>query len=158
MDSRDDSLPTETAAAQVPKQQPHARRLRRRRPSILAGGSTIKLINSDTDRIYLGTETGLIQCLHEMELTEPLVHDASLIAARDEAPPTEQKGLDELQDQPKPPAAQQPAAGEDAGENPFDEPAGKDPFGGGAGKDPFGGAKGDDAGADPFGDGENPFE
>jgi len=133
--------------------------------TIPAAGSNIKLINSDTDRIYLGTETGLIQCLHEMELTEPLIHSARLLAARDEAPPTEQKGLDELQDQPKPPADQQPAAGEDifgdggdadAGENPFDDA----PFDDAAGEDPFGdhGDAGDNAGDDPFGDDENPFD
>ena len=32
----------------------------------------IKLLNTDTDRIYLADETGLIQCLHEVEQSEPI--------------------------------------------------------------------------------------
>jgi len=39
-----------------------------------AGASPIKLINSQTDRIYLASETGLVQCLHELELSEPIRH------------------------------------------------------------------------------------
>ncbi len=34
----------------------------------------IKFVNTDTDRIYLADETGLVQCLRELEQTEPLVH------------------------------------------------------------------------------------
>lgn len=34
----------------------------------------LKLLNDDTDRIYLATSKGLIQCLHEVELTKPLSH------------------------------------------------------------------------------------
>ena len=33
------------------------------------------LVNSDTDRIYLISDGGLIQCLHEMEQTEPILHN-----------------------------------------------------------------------------------
>lgn len=32
----------------------------------------IKLTNNQTDRLYLGTNTGLLQCLHELELKEPI--------------------------------------------------------------------------------------
>jgi outer membrane protein assembly factor BamB len=34
----------------------------------------IRLMNLQTDRIYLASETGLIQCLHEIEQVEPLDH------------------------------------------------------------------------------------
>ena len=33
-----------------------------------------KLINADTDRVYLVSETGLIQCLREVEQLKPLMH------------------------------------------------------------------------------------
>ncbi|MEX2558310.1 MAG: PQQ-binding-like beta-propeller repeat protein, partial [Pirellulales bacterium] len=36
----------------------------------------MKLVNDQTDRIYLGTRTGLIQCLHEVQLSEPVIHRA----------------------------------------------------------------------------------
>ena len=42
---------------------------------IAVGNATIRLSNTDTDRIYLADEAGLIQCLHEVEQTEPIVHD-----------------------------------------------------------------------------------
>ncbi len=34
----------------------------------------IKLFNSQTDRLYLVTDTGLVQCLHEIEQTKPILH------------------------------------------------------------------------------------
>jgi outer membrane protein assembly factor BamB len=34
----------------------------------------LQLTNQQTDRIYLGTRSGLIQCLHELALTEPIDH------------------------------------------------------------------------------------
>ena len=34
----------------------------------------IRLMNTETDRLYLATDTGLIQCLHEIELAEPIQH------------------------------------------------------------------------------------
>ena len=36
----------------------------------------IKPINTETDRLFLATRTGLIQCLHESGLPEPIVHHA----------------------------------------------------------------------------------
>ena len=33
----------------------------------------IKLTNGETDRMFLGSKTGLVQCLHEIGLSEPLV-------------------------------------------------------------------------------------
>ena len=34
----------------------------------------IKMLNADTDRIYLASSKGLIQCLHEIGLTKPILH------------------------------------------------------------------------------------
>jgi outer membrane protein assembly factor BamB len=115
----------------------------------------LQLINFSTDRIYVGTTRGLIQCLHEPQLELPLVYAAPPKPV--EKPKIEQKGLDETETKPAPKA---PTA------SPFDSPfGGADPFGAapsggtspkpaapaGGGVDPFGG------GADPFGGGADPF-
>ena len=34
----------------------------------------LQLVNQQTDRIYLGSPSGLLQCLHELALTEPIDH------------------------------------------------------------------------------------
>jgi len=125
----------------------------------------MRMINAQTDRIYLATTTGLIQCLHEVELTEPIRH----LDTRAEAAP----GAGDQPGDP-PPGGQpvkQPGAGEKDplapadGDNPFGDDAGGGDAGGDAGggaddADPFGGGDaggGGGAGADadnPFG---NPF-
>lgn len=64
----------------------------------------LKVINSDTDRIFLGSKTGLLQCLHEIALTQPVKHDGPPAAVQ------------------KPAAPAQPAAAP-AGETPPAEPA-----------------------------------
>ena len=50
----------------------------------------VPLANDDTDRIYLVSETGLVQCLHEIELGEPIHHAADRPqveqAAKDDVP------------------------------------------------------------------------
>ncbi len=110
--------------------------------TIPARGMDIKLLNMQTDRIYLASRTGLIQCLHEVGLPEPIRHNQVPEAAPAAAPPAGEKAA------PQPKAKQPPAAGED----PF-RPAGAadeaDPFRGaaaGPGQDnPFGAA-----GANPF--------
>jgi len=107
--------------------------------SLPVEGIDIKVSNMQTDRIYLITDTGLVQCLHEIELTEPVAHN---VAPDPDAAPR---------------IIQQPAAAAAAGGQPG---AAADPFGG-AGADPFGGgeapaepaAEGGGAGADPFGGG-----
>lgn len=38
-------------------------------------GSTVPLVNQETDRLYLATPTGLIQCLHETGLEEPIHYE-----------------------------------------------------------------------------------
>ena len=103
--------------------------------TVLADGLDIKLINTQTDRIYLATDTGLIQCLHEVELSEPLRH-TPLPAPVAEKPAVDQKAPQE------PPGPQEPAAAEDpfsgagrtapsggagAGQNPPPAGAGEDP-------------------------------
>jgi len=98
----------------------------------------IKPINTQTDRIYLASDTGLIQCLHEIELGEPIRHNVA---------PEEGQGPEIIQ---QPLAGPGPEAQPGAGQ-PGEQPpaAGADPFGGGA--DPFGGGE-----ADPFGGGAPP--
>lgn len=45
----------------------------------------IKMLNDDTDRIYLADEKGLIQCLHEIGLTKPIRHCEARKRAAEEA-------------------------------------------------------------------------
>jgi len=40
----------------------------------------LRVTNIVTDRIYLGTTSGLLQCLHERELVEPVIHHQPVIA------------------------------------------------------------------------------
>lgn len=134
--------------------------------------------NWQSDRLFVGTTKGVLQCLHEPDLKFPLIH----IQPDPEAsvrPVVVQKkdGEEEPADEPvaKEPADPFAAGGDDpfaAGGDPFggDAGGGADPFGSGdagGGADPFGGgdAGGDDdagGGADPFGGGdagggEDPF-
>ena len=92
--------------------------------AILAYGQDIKLVNIDTDRIYLATATGLIQCLHEAELAEPMVHRQPIEAISEEIP------AGQVPEQPEDQPAQGPAAGvgEDEQQNPFDPGAQSNPF------------------------------
>jgi outer membrane protein assembly factor BamB len=77
---------------------------------------SIKVVNNQTDRLYLGTTKGLIQCLREIDQVTPLVH--ALPPDPAEAPaPTGSK-----------PAAAGKAAAE-RGAAPDAEPAAEDPFG-----------------------------
>jgi outer membrane protein assembly factor BamB len=67
-------------------------------------GLRLKLLNMQTDRIYLGTETGLIQCLHEVELTEPIRHRQSIQKPVDQP----EEGETPKPDEPLPPAGSDP--------------------------------------------------
>jgi outer membrane protein assembly factor BamB len=50
------------------------------------GDVQIKLINQQTDRIYLASETGVFQCIHELGLRKPLVYSPPALKKRsDEA-------------------------------------------------------------------------
>jgi hypothetical protein len=131
--------------------------------SIPAQGLDLDLINWRTDRLYLGTKFGVLQCLHDVELEWPLVHVAGESPEEEPPPEVEQKGLADAA-KPAAPKEEDPFGGA-AAEDPFG--AAKDPFGGaGAEDDPFGGAGGGDTGAggaddDPFGGGgaadDDPF-
>ncbi|MGD0654072.1 MAG: PQQ-binding-like beta-propeller repeat protein [Thermoguttaceae bacterium] len=45
----------------------------------------VKMLNDDTDRIYLADSKGLIQCLHEIGLTKPVSHGEARRRAAEEA-------------------------------------------------------------------------
>jgi outer membrane protein assembly factor BamB len=68
--------------------------------SVAVENVSMKLANSDTDRIYLISDGGLIQCLHEVELNEPLIHgkdrkDAAKAEAEAKPAVTEHKKVEE---------------------------------------------------------------
>ncbi len=114
--------------------------------SIYASDLNLKYTNVLTDRIIIGTRTGLIQCIRERGLVYPVAHQQLEPIAPPAAQPKGGPGA---------PAAK-PAA------DPFADPGAVDPFGGDAPAapkpeaDPFGGDAdpfGGDA-ADPFGGGE----
>ncbi len=72
--------------------------------SIPAPGLDLKLVNMQTDRIYLATGTGLVQCLHEAELSEPIQHlEFPEEPAAQEKPPAEPKAKQQAPPAPKSP-------------------------------------------------------
>jgi outer membrane protein assembly factor BamB len=88
----------------------------------------IRQLNAETDRMYLATETGLVQCLHEIELTQPLRHGearqqkAGTTSARQEGLPAASEEVAAEKPAPaKKPASHAPAAG------PAKKPAAKKP-------------------------------
>jgi len=97
--------------------------------------SPIRLRNADTDRIYLASSPGLIQCLHEVENPQPIEHRQ----ARMEEPMTEkrpvatQKSQEKLQTNSKPIPSKKPAAKKDDWTDPFTSDdtsiGGDNPFG-----------------------------
>jgi outer membrane protein assembly factor BamB len=88
--------------------------------AIAADGIKVKLVNGQTDRVYLATEGGIVQCLREIDRREPLRHEPPVI----EAPPAEPKKTPRTapaapprvqpEEEPAPPA--EPAPADD---NPF---------------------------------------
>jgi outer membrane protein assembly factor BamB len=78
--------------------------------TIPTGGISSILANPDTDRIYMVSRNGLIQCFHEAEQIEPLVHNAERKAAAKAGltPPPEAKKEEKPKKEhaaaPKPPA------------------------------------------------------
>jgi hypothetical protein len=83
-------------------------------------GSTMPLVNQETDRLYLASPLGLVQCLHEIGIEEPI---------RYVAPP-----LPENLDNAEAPGADATGA---APSDQADTPAGDDPFGTVPADDPF---------------------
>ena len=109
--------------------------------------------NWQTDRIFVGTKTGVIQCLHEVGADWPTVHNVA--DPEDSARPQ----VKQIQEGDAPPAegGVKPVDPFGGGADPF--AGGADPFAGGA--DPFAGGGADPApdggAADPFGGGADPF-
>jgi hypothetical protein len=114
--------------------------------TIPAQGLSMRITNTQTDRILIGTASGLLQCIHERGLTWPEIHDQREMKAK--------KGPAMQPAPAKPADGAAPAM--PAGADPFAAP-GEDPFGekpGGAKPapaDPFGAPA-----ADPFGDATKP--
>jgi outer membrane protein assembly factor BamB len=103
-------------------------------------------VNKETDRIFIGTRSGVIQCVREIGQRWPLIHVG---LAEEEAPqkPVRKKAQ---------PAEEEPMK---ADENPFGGGASENPFGGSSSDNPFGGSGGSDD--NPFGGSggsdDNPF-
>jgi outer membrane protein assembly factor BamB len=88
----------------------------------------LKVTNIETDRLYLGTDTGILQCVRETALVEPAHHrlpltdgapsvepEADAVPAADAAPSSDEA------------APVEPTSGEDAAADPFDTPAPAEP-------------------------------
>lgn len=110
--------------------------------------------NRDTNRLYLVSDAGLVQCFR------PEGSELPRLIYGERIRPSE--NIDEAMAAKDEPASNAPTAAKPPTDNPFgggDDPFGgaADPFGGAA--DPFGGDPfgGDAGGADPFGGGEDPF-
>ncbi|MEM9185631.1 MAG: PQQ-binding-like beta-propeller repeat protein [Planctomycetota bacterium] len=116
------------------------------------------VLNDQTDRLYIYSRDGLIQCFHELGADEPYYHAKGPAEGADGETKKKSggKGPDGGKEEPSDPfgGAEDPFGG--GGGDPFGD--GGDPFGGGGdagGGDPFGG--GGDAGGpgdDPFGGAE----
>jgi hypothetical protein len=110
--------------------------------------------NTATDRIFIGTAQGVVQCLRETQQRWPLIHLGGLEEESEEQAAKKA--------QPAAPASGTPEGGPPADLDPFGA-GGSDPFGGGAtgGDDPFGGGSSGTGGDDPFGGGgaggDDPF-
>ncbi|MEM8668555.1 MAG: PQQ-binding-like beta-propeller repeat protein [Planctomycetota bacterium] len=125
------------------------------------------LVNRTTDRLFLVSDSGEVQCLREEDSVLPTFNVQPEIVMDEEKPadgPAAKPGVDPFETgDPSDPFG---GGGMGGGNDPFGGGAGggNDPFGGGGaggndpfggGADPFGGAGGGDAGGNPFGG--NPF-
>jgi hypothetical protein len=101
----------------------------------------VAVLNEQTDRLFLVSETGLVQCLHEVALADPLMHREQKSAADAPAAATSATDDESTDLAPASPPAMPPTvnpfdsddAGDDADDapvNPFDDLPGADPFGG----------------------------
>jgi outer membrane protein assembly factor BamB len=93
--------------------------------------ATHALVNDQTDRIYLVSKDGIVQCLHELAAEQPLYHRRPVTEAPPPAAPAE----------PPPPEVTPPAAPDEEEEpSPFGEdemPAEESPFGAEDDENPF---------------------
>jgi len=97
----------------------------------------LAIANMATDRIYLGTPSGLIQCLHEIQQTEPIRYWQAATTKQPDAGGQPPAGIEIPSG-----ADNRPTAG-------AEQPAPPDPSGGAPQPDPFGGDDGDPFGGDP---------
>lgn len=104
----------------------------------------VKLINTQTDRLYMGTRNGLLQCLHEPEHDWPLLH----LDAEEETKDSKDKATKEKSPSDRD-AAPMPTDTNPFGEGDDKPAAGDDPFGGDAAAKPA-------ADDDPFADDKQP--
>jgi hypothetical protein len=99
----------------------------------------LHIMNVQTDRIFLGTSGGLLQCLRETNSHYPVVHFGEI--KKKKAPPVLKPG-------------QKPTEPADAGggkpADPFSAPAGQDPFAAPGAAAPKGAKPAPGAAADPF--------
>lgn len=128
--------------------------------SMYVGLQDVVLRNQQTDRLILGTSTGLLQCLHDQKLVDPYVHEIEMEKIRSTRPAVIQKPATPMDG----PMDDMPMPADDpfGGGRPMPE---DDPFGGGAAPkmddDPFGGGAAPKTNDDPFGGGaaddDDPF-
>ena len=120
------------------------------------GNTKFQVFNQWTDRVYVVTADGLIQCLHETQQVEPLRHRESCqmindriiaglnkdrgVAKSDESTKSESasKPVDEADDEDDPFGASDSGASSNAAAAADAEEAEDDPFGGDSSDDPFG--------------------
>jgi outer membrane protein assembly factor BamB len=79
--------------------------------------ATNALVNDQTDRIYLVSQNGVVQCLHELAAEEPLYHKPPTT----DAPEPEEPAAPAEPAQPEPPPAEEPELGDEP--SPFDDEA-----------------------------------
>jgi hypothetical protein len=89
--------------------------------SLALEGYQVKFTNSQNDRIYLATDNGLLHCLRETALAEPIVHRTT---DKPVTPETQQKPIDAAAPAGAKPPVAAPAA--DAEADTDEEPAGDD--------------------------------
>lgn len=85
-----------------------------RHAALLYGDFSVSPANDRNDRLVLISQRGLVQCLHEMQLTEPLNYN--VLAAPGSRPATQQEGLAPAGDQPA--ADRPPTRRDDGGDGP----------------------------------------
>jgi outer membrane protein assembly factor BamB len=129
--------------------------------SIATGGRCKALVNQQTDRLYLMSDDGIVQCFHEIGRRDPMYHDSRAAATQpDTSPgkPEPSEGRSTQDEAAKP----QPAPPDRGGTADSDRPALDfgDSFGAGSRGDeqPPTGDAGESTDETPFGvDDENPF-
>lgn len=106
---------------------------------IPTGYLPLKYLNMQTDRIYLASETGLVQCLHEIQNVEPIQHRPTRPVGAEKPAEEPEEPVEPVQPDPRRVMEPQPPAPRDDPFNRPEAPPAVNPAAGG--DDPF---------ADPF--------